>query len=73
MKDKLLSTKLNINNQDLADFNYLLDKKKEIISMSDAEAIKQYKIVAMTTTGAANLEAIKPYYNGGIQNGQVHF
>ena len=26
-----------------------------------------------TTTGAANLEAIKPYYNGGIQNGQVHF
>lgn len=26
-----------------------------------------------TTTGAANLEATKPYYNGGIQNGQVHF
>ena len=58
MKDKLLATKLDINNDDLGQFSYLLDKKKEIISMSDAEAIKQYKIVAMTTTGAAKYSTI---------------
>ena len=49
MKNILLSYHLNDYNNNLTNFNDLLSQKKEILSMSDAEAIKQYKIVAMTT------------------------
>ena len=58
MKDKLLSSHLNDYNDELSEFNDLLDQKKEIISTSDAEAIRNYKIVAMTTTGAAKYSTI---------------
>ena len=51
MKNVLLSSHLNDYNEDLSEFSYLLDQKKEILSMCDEEAIRQYKIVAMTTTG----------------------
>ena len=58
MKNKLLSSNLNDYNQDLSEFTYLLDQKKEILSTSDAQAIKNYKIVAMTTTGCAKYSTI---------------
>ena len=57
MKDKLLS-KLNNYEEDLNKFSHLLNKKKEILMTNDAEAISNYKIVAMTTTGCAKYSTI---------------
>ena len=57
MKSVLLA-ELKDYNKELNKFSYLLNKKKEILSMSDAEAIKKYKIVAMTTTGCAKYSTI---------------
>ena len=51
MKEKLLSLEFK-------EFNNLLNEKKELISISDAEAIKNYKIVAMTTTACAKYSTI---------------
>ena len=58
MKEKLLSSVLNDYEEDFEEFNSLLDEKKELISISDAEAIQEYKIVAMTTTGCAKYSSI---------------
>ena len=58
MKNKLISDTLNEYNKDLNKFSKLLDKKKEILISNDAEAIKNYKIVAMTTTGCAKYSTI---------------
>ena len=58
MKNKLLLESLNSNNKNFLKFNNLLIKKNEVSSMSDAEAIKKYKIVAMTTTGCAKYSTI---------------
>ena len=58
MKNKLLLGSLNNNNDNFIRFNNLLIKKNEVSSMSDAEAIKKYKIVAMTTTGCAKYSTI---------------
>jgi len=57
MKEKLL---LEITNYDkaLSKFSHLLNEKKEILMSSDAEAIRNYKIVAMTTTGCAKYSTI---------------
>ena len=58
MKNKILLSNLNDYNEELEEFNVLLNEKKEILTMSDAEAIRNYKIVAMTTTGCAKYSAI---------------
>ena len=58
MKNELLFDDLNKNNVDLIQFNNLLTRKQEFSLMSDAEAIKNYKIVAMTTTGCAKYSTI---------------
>ena len=58
MKNELLLDDLNNNNGDLIEFNKLLTRKQEFSLMSDAEAIKNYKIVAMTTTGCAKYSTI---------------
>ena len=58
MKNELLLDDLNKNNNDLIQFNNLLTRKQEFSLMSDAEAIKNYKIVAMTTTGCAKYSTI---------------
>ena len=58
MKNELLLDDLNKNNEDLIEFNNLLTRKQEFSLMSDAEAIKNYKIVAMTTTGCAKYSTI---------------
>ena len=58
MKNDLLLKNLNNNNEDFIKFNNLLSKKNEVSLMSDAEAIKAYKIVAMTTTGCAKYSTI---------------
>ena len=58
MKNDLLLNSLNSNNDDFIKFNNLLSKKNEVSLMSDAEAIKSYKIVAMTTTGCAKYSTI---------------
>ena len=58
MKNKLLLGKLKEQNTYFKQFNYLLTKKNEVSLMSDAEKIKKYKIVAMTTTGAAKYSTI---------------
>ena len=58
MKNELLLDDLNKNNNDLIQFNNLLTRKQEFSLMSDAEAIKSYKIVAMTTTGCAKYSTI---------------
>ena len=59
MKNELLLEDLNNNNKiELNEFNELLTKKQEISLMSDAEAIKKFSIVAMTTTGCAKYSTI---------------
>ena len=57
MKNKLLIEEMgNIYNFD--EFNDLLNRKNEISLISEAEAIKNTKIVAMTTTGCAKFSTI---------------
>ena len=58
MKNSLLLYQLNKQNNYFDRFNNLLTKKNEVSLMSDAEKIKNYKIVAMTTTGAAKYSTI---------------
>ena len=59
MKNELLLEDLNNNNKnELNEFNDLLTKKQEVSLMSDAEAIKNFSIVAMTTTGCAKYSTI---------------
>ena len=58
MKNKLLLNNLKEKNDNFIQFNELLSKKNEVSLMSDAEAIKNYKIVAMTTTGCAKYSTI---------------
>ena len=58
MKNKILLAQLNQQNNYFNKFNNLLIKKNEESLMLDAEKIKQYKIVAMTTTGAAKYSTI---------------
>ena len=58
MKNYLLLNILRNNNDDFIKFNTLLNKKNEVVLMSDAEAIKSFKIVAMTTTGCAKYSTI---------------
>ena len=58
MKNKLLLDQLNRQNTYFNRFNTLLTKKNEESLMIDAEKIKNYKIVAMTTTGAAKYSTI---------------
>ena len=58
MKNHLLLNILRNNNDDFIKFNTLLNKKNEVALMSDAEAIKSFKIVAMTTTGCAKYSTI---------------
>ena len=58
MKNKTLLTQLNEQNNYFNRFNTLLTKKNEESLMLDAEKIKQFKIVAMTTTGAAKYSTI---------------
>ena len=58
MKNKLLLNNLNNNNDEFITFKNLLTKKNEVSLMSDAEAIKSFKIVAMTTTGCAKYSTI---------------
>ena len=59
MKNSLLIEKMgNINEFDFDKFNELLNRKNEISLISEAEAIKKTKIVAMTTTGCAKFSTI---------------
>ena len=58
MKNKILLAQLNQQNNYFNKFNNLLIKKNEESLMLDAQKIKQYKIVAMTTTGAAKYSTI---------------
>ena len=59
MKNELLLEDLNNNNKiEINEFNELLTKKQEVSLMSDAEAIKKFSIVAMTTTGCAKYSTI---------------
>ena len=58
MKNILLLESLNTNDNNFIEFNNLLTKKNEVSLMSDAEAIKNYKIVAMTTAGCAKYSTI---------------
>ena len=58
MKKQLLNMQLNDCNNDLNDFVYYLDQKTELLTKSDAEAVRNYKIVAMTTTGCAKYSKI---------------
>ena len=58
MKNNLLLYQLNKQNTYFQRFNNLLIKKNEVGLMSDADKIKNYKIVAMTTTGAAKYSTI---------------
>ena len=57
MKHELLKEELN-NEYDLTEFSKLLEKKNQISLINDAEEIKKYKIVAMTTTGCAKYSTI---------------
>jgi len=57
MKNELLKEKSN-HEYDLTEFNDLLEKKNQISLIKDAEEIKKYKIVAMTTTGCAKYSTI---------------
>ena len=63
IKNILLYSHLNHYNDDLKEFNNLLNQKKEILLMNDAEVIKQYKIVAMTTMGCAKYSTILEQIN----------
>ena len=57
MKNKLLVEEMgNVINFD--EFNDLLNRKNEISLINEAEAIKNTKIVAMTTTGCAKFSTI---------------
>ena len=58
MKNKLLLAELNTQKNYFNSFNTLLTKKNEESLMIDAQKIKSYKIVAMTTTGAAKYSTI---------------
>ena len=58
MKNKLLLVQLKKQNNYFNRFNALLMKKNEESLMLDAQKIKEYKIVAMTTTGAAKYSTI---------------
>ena len=58
MKNKILLSQLNQQNNYFKTFNTLLTKKNEESVMLDAQKIKNYKIVAMTTTGAAKYSTV---------------
>ena len=59
MKNEILLEDINNNNKiELNEFNELLIKKQEVSLMSDAEAIKNFSVVAMTTTGCAKYSTI---------------
>ena len=58
MKNKILLTQLNRQNNYFNKFNTLLTKKNEVSLMLDDDKIKEYKIVEMTTTGAAKYSTI---------------
>ena len=58
MKNKLLLDQLKQQNDYFTKFNNLLKKKNEESLMIDAQKIKDYKIVAMTTTGAAKYSTV---------------
>ena len=62
MKNQLLIKELN-NQYDFDEFNELLNKKNEIALISDAEIIKNSKIVCMTTTGCAKYSTILEQLN----------
>ena len=57
MKQELLKEKLDYI-YDFSEFNNVLEKKNQIALLDEAEAIKKYKIVAMTTTGCAKYSTI---------------
>ena len=57
IKQKLLKNKLK-NKYDFDNFNCSFLEKNHISIMSDAKQIKNYKIVAMTTTGCSKYSAI---------------
>ena len=57
MRHELLKEESN-HEYNLAEFSKLLEKKNQISLINDAEEIKKYKIVAMTTTGCAKYSTI---------------
>ena len=62
MKNQLLIKELG-KQYDFNEFNELLNKKNEISLIDDAEIIKNYKIVCMTTTGCAKYSTILEQLN----------
>ena len=57
MKQELLKEKID-DEYNFTEFNNALEKKNQIALLDEAEAIKKYKIVAMTTTGCAKYSTI---------------
>ncbi len=62
MKNQLLIKELN-NQYDFDEFNDLINQKNELSLTEDAEIIKKYKIVCMTTTGCAKYSTILEHLN----------
>ena len=62
MKNQLLLKSIN-NQFEFEEFNELLNLKNEISLTEDAEIIKNYKIVCMTTTGCAKYSTILEQLN----------
>ena len=57
MKQELLKEKID-DEYNFTEYNNALEKKNQIALLDEAEAIKEYKIVAMTTTGCAKYSTI---------------